>query len=93
MVATKRKELIAEKVVMKFLASLDAQSLLHLMFVKNLKKTSSVINLPKSGGPRTPATPRVERAVRTVLHRNRLASLHRIAADVRKHLISFYTIE
>ena len=41
---------------------------------------------PLSGRPRTLATRRAERAIITVLRRNRFASLHRIAADVRKEL-------
>ena len=71
---------------MKFQVSLNVQSLLHLMSVKKFEKTRGVINLPRSGRPRTIATPRAERAVITVLRRNRFASFHRIAADVRKQL-------
>ena len=48
--------------------------------------------------PRTLATPRAERAVLTVLRRNRFASLHRIAADfsleimLRKFILMFDVI-
>ena len=53
---------------------------------KGFEKTRSVKNLPRSGRPRTLATPRAERSVITELRQNRFASLRKIATNVRRKL-------
>ena len=74
-----------EKVIVKFRASLGAQSRLLLMYAKNLKKRSFK-NLPRSGRPRTLATPRAEPSVITELRQNRFASLRKISTNVCRKL-------